>query len=117
MSCRAILLAGWLLALLLVTVACSPGRPPADSQVTPPNRIIDFSLLYARNCAGCHGVDGKGGAAIALGDPVYLALADDATIRRVTANGVPGTAMPAFAQHAGGMLTDDQINAITCGIR
>jgi cytochrome c oxidase cbb3-type subunit III len=122
MSRRAILLAGWLLALLLVTAACgthdgAPGRPPADSQVIPPSRIMDFSLLYARNCAGCHGVDGKGGAAIALGDPVYLSLADDATIRRVTANGVPGTAMPAFAQHAGGMLTDDQINAITCGIR
>ena len=61
--------------------------------------------------------DGKGGAAIGLGDPVYLAIADDATIRRVTADGVPGTAMPAFAQHSGGMLTDDQINAIVGGIR
>jgi mono/diheme cytochrome c family protein len=48
---------------------------------------------------------------------VYLAIADDATIRRVTADGVPGTAMPAFAQHSGGMLTDDQINAIVGGIR
>jgi cytochrome c oxidase cbb3-type subunit III len=107
---------------LLATMACgtreiAPGRPAVDSQVIPPSRILDAYVLYARNCAGCHGPDGKGGAAIGLGDPVYLAIADDATILRVTANGVPGTAMPAFAKHAGGMLTDAQINAIISGIR
>ncbi len=107
---------------LLATTACgshgaAPGRPAADSQVIPPSRILDASALYARNCAGCHGRDGKGGAAIALGDPVYLAIADDATITRVTSDGVPGTAMPAFAQHSGGLLTDGQIEAIVRGIR
>ena len=117
MTCRVILLA----VALLATIACgtrdsAPGRPTADSQ-SPPTRIMDFNLLYARNCAGCHGRDGQGGPAIGLGDPVYLAIADDATIRRVTAGGVPGTAMPAFAQHSGGMLTDDQINVIIGGIR
>ena len=60
---------------------------------------------------------GKGGAAIPLGDPVFLAIADDAAIRRTAANGVPGTPMPAFAQSAGGMLTDEQIDAIVGGIR
>src|ERR1700689_3366756 len=107
---------------LLTNIACgtrdnAPGRPPVDSPVIPPSKIVDFSFLYARNCAGCHGPDGKGGAATGLGDPVYLAIADDATIRSVTADGVPGTAMPAFAQHSGGMLTDDQINVIVGGIR
>ncbi len=111
-----------LAACMLAATACgsqyrAPGRPPADLQWVPPTKIMDFSLLYARNCAGCHGQDGKGGAAIGLGDPVYLAIADDAAIRRVTAGGVPGTAMPAFAQQSGGMLTDDQINAIVGGIR
>ena len=107
---------------LLTNIACgtrgnAPGRPPVDSPVIPPSKIVDFSFLYARNCAGCHGPDGKGGAAIGLGDPVYLAIADDVTIGRVTADGVPGTTMPAFAQHSGGMLTDDQINVIIGGIR
>ena len=83
----------------------------------PPTRIMDFAFLYARNCAGCHGPDGRGGVAIGLGDPVYLAIADDATINRITANGVTGTAMPAFARHSGGMLTDDQINVIVRGMR
>ena len=102
---------------LLVTTACGTRESPADAQVIPPNKIMDFNFLYARNCSGCHGPDGKGGAAIGLGDPVYLAIADDATIRRVTADGVAGTSMPAFAQHSGGMLTDDQIDVIVSGIR
>jgi mono/diheme cytochrome c family protein len=78
---------------------------------------MDFTLLYARNCAGCHGPNGKGGPAIGLADPVYLAIADDATVRRVTAEGVAGTSMPAFAERAGGMLTDAQVDAIVNGIR
>jgi cytochrome c oxidase cbb3-type subunit 3 len=101
---------------LAATTACG-NRNPADVQVIRPNGIVDFSFLYARNCSGCHGADGKGGAAIGLGDPVYLAIADDAAIRRVTADGVAGTSMPAFAQHSGGMLTDEQIDAIVGGIR
>jgi cytochrome c oxidase cbb3-type subunit III len=78
---------------------------------------MDFNFLYARNCSGCHGPHGRGGAAIGLGDPVFLAIADDATIRNIAADGVPGTVMPAFAQHSGGMLTDDQIQTIVGGIR
>jgi cytochrome c oxidase cbb3-type subunit III len=105
-----------LAASLAVTTACGT-RNPADAQVIPPNRIIDFSFLYARNCSGCHGPNGTGGAAIGLGDPVYLAIADDATIRRVTAGGVAGTSMPAFAKQSGGMMTDDQIDVIVSGIR
>ncbi len=107
---------------LLTTTACgtadlAPGRPRAHSQVIPPDKILDFNSLYGRNCAGCHGADGKGGAAIALGDPVYLAIADNATIRRISADGVPRTSMPAFAQHSGGMLTDAQIDVIVGGMR
>jgi cytochrome c oxidase cbb3-type subunit 3 len=106
----------------LATTACGSrgierGRPAEDSQVISPDKIMDFSLLYARNCSGCHGPDGKGGAAIGIGDPVYLAIADDITIRRITSDGVAGTSMPAFAQHSGGMLTDDQINVVVRGIR
>jgi cytochrome c oxidase cbb3-type subunit 3 len=107
---------------LLATTACgtrnlASGRPTAESMVIPPDKIMDFNFLYGSNCAGCHGVDGKGGAAIAVGDPVYLAVADDATIRRVTADGVPGTSMPAFAQQSGGMLTDAQVGVIVNGVR
>jgi mono/diheme cytochrome c family protein len=94
-----------------------PGRPSPGSQVAPPDKVTDFSLLYSSNCAGCHGSEGKGGAAVGLGNPVYLAIADDATIRRVASDGIPGTAMPAFARHSGGMLTNEQVDTIVTGIR
>ena len=76
-----------------------------------------FDILYGANCAGCHGADGKGGAGRGLVDPVFLDIADEATIRRITAAGVPGTAMPPFAAEAGGALTDEQIAAIVRSIR
>jgi mono/diheme cytochrome c family protein len=101
---------------ILLTTACG-SRLPVDSQVIPPGKIVDFSYLYAENCAGCHGLDGKGGVAIGLGNPVYLAIADDHTIREITAKGVAGTAMPAFAQSSGGFLTDQQIDSIVSGMR
>jgi mono/diheme cytochrome c family protein len=104
--------------LLLATVACdAPGRPSATSQELAPAAVTNFNKLYASNCAGCHGSDGKSGPAVEIGDPVYLAIADDTVIRQVVANGVPGTAMPAFAQSAGGMLTSVQVDAIVTGIR
>ena len=53
----------------------------------------------------------------ALANPVYLAIADDAVIRKAVAQGIPGTAMPAFARSAGGMLTDAQIEVLTKEIR
>jgi mono/diheme cytochrome c family protein len=54
---------------------------------------------------------------MSLANPVYLAIADADIIRRTASNGVTGTPMPAFAQSAGGMLTDTQIEALVRGIR
>src|SRR5262249_29199653 len=78
---------------------------------------VEARPLCVAKWAGGRGEQGRGGAAIGLADPVYLAIADDASIRKVIAEGVGGTAMPAFAQSAGGMLTDAQVDAITRGIR
>jgi len=97
--------------------ANAPGRPAPGDMPIVPSEISDFNVLYGQNCAGCHGSEGKGGAAIALGDPVYLAIADDTVLRRAATNGILGTSMPAFAQSAGGMLTDKQIDVIVRGIR
>ena len=105
------------LSVLLAGCAAPQGRPRKGSEVLAPSDVLEFGTLYAENCAGCHGAEGRGSAAIALSDPVYLAIANDAVIRKVIANGVHGTAMPAFAQSAGGMLTDKQIDVITSGMR
>jgi cytochrome c oxidase cbb3-type subunit 3 len=104
-------------AALLSGCGTLPGQPRPGSQAVAPDAVLDFHSLYSSNCAGCHGQEGRGGAAIAVGNPVYLALADDAVLRNVIVKGAPGTAMPAFAQSAGGMLTDAQIDVIVRDIR
>jgi mono/diheme cytochrome c family protein len=102
--------------MLLSACSTSHGRPQSGSQIPAPSDVSEFSTLYAQNCAGCHGAEGRGGAAIALADPVYLAIVDRPTIGKVIAAGVRGTSMPAFAQSAGGMLTEKQIDVIANGI-
>jgi cytochrome c oxidase cbb3-type subunit 3 len=106
------------LSSVLLSSCSSPhGQPRENSEILAPNKVLEFGTLYSENCAGCHGVAGRGGAAIALADPVYLAIADDTAIRKVITVGARGTAMPAFAESAGGMLTDKQIEVIANGIR
>lgn len=106
-----------LAAIFFAGCGAPHGQPRSGSEVLAPNEVLEFGPLFSENCAACHGPDGRGGAAIALANPVYLAIADDASIRKVIAQGVPGTAMPAFAQSAGGMLTDAQIDVLTKEIR
>ncbi len=79
------------LSIVLCGCANAPGRELAASTPIVPNEISDFNVLYGENCAGCHGTDGRGGAAIPLGDPVYLAIADDTIVRRAATNGIPWT--------------------------
>ena len=106
------------LAVSLLSGCGAPhGQPPSGAETLAPNEVLDFRVLYGENCAACHGEDGRGGPAIALADPVYQAIADETVIRRAITNGVRGTAMAAFAQSAGGMLTDRQIDVITREIR
>jgi cytochrome c oxidase cbb3-type subunit 3 len=93
------------------------GQPNGNAETVAPNEVLEFGALFSANCAGCHGENGRGGAAIALANPVYLAVADDRAIGNVIANGVRGTAMPAFAESAGGLLTKQQIDVITQQIR
>jgi mono/diheme cytochrome c family protein len=107
------------LSAMLVLAGCSqlPGKPAPGPEVPRPDSILDSVVLYRQNCSGCHGADGKNGPAMMLSDPVYLAIVDDETLRSTVSRGRPGTAMAAFAQKEGGMLTEEQVNAIVSGIR
>lgn len=112
------------LFMLLLAAACAagigcarvPGRPGPGPEVVRPEEVLDFPALYGQNCAGCHGANGRNGAAIALANPVYIALAGEDRLRDVIAKGVPGKLMPAFGQSAGGTLTDKQVSALAHGI-
>jgi mono/diheme cytochrome c family protein len=109
---------------LLLAAACAagmgcgrvPGRPGPGPEVVRPEEVLDFPALYSQNCAGCHGANGRDGAAIALANPVYVAVAGQTRLRDVIAKGVPGKLMPAFEQSAGGMLTDKQVSVLAQGI-
>jgi cytochrome c oxidase cbb3-type subunit 3/ubiquinol-cytochrome c reductase cytochrome c subunit len=103
---------------LLMLAACSTlnREPRTDPEPVAPSQVVDFGTLYTQNCAACHGTEGRGGASIALANPVYLAVVDQTTMHNIVANGVRGTSMPAFAQSAGGMLTEQQIEVITSEI-
>lgn len=111
-----------LLALALSLAGCK-GRgdllspPTAGDEVADPRSVVDFNKLYAANCAGCHGPSGRGGAAIGLASAGYLSLVNDTDLREVIEHGRPATAMPAFAQSAGGMLSDRQVSALVQGLR
>src|SRR5258708_4285270 len=108
-------------ALVLTTIlglaSCGAPQRRAEAPVIRPTEVTDFHLLYTRNCSGCHGGEGKGGLTGGVGPPVHRAIAEDAPTRRITAEGVPGTAMPAFAQKSGGLLTEAQIDVVVRGIR
>jgi cytochrome c oxidase cbb3-type subunit III len=102
-------------AALLGGCAHAPGDPP--NPIPRPTAVTDFATLYSRNCAACHGANGQNGPAIDLANPEYQALVDDTTLRKWISRGMPGTEMAAFAQSAGGMLTDTQVNALIAGMR
>ena len=93
-----------------------PGRPAIAKREVMPSQVTAFDVLYGRNCAGCHGADGRLGAARSLNDPVYLALVSGDRLRTIIGEGVAGTSMPAFRASAGGDLTDAQVDALVKGM-
>jgi mono/diheme cytochrome c family protein len=105
------------LSLLISGCDQMPGKPVPEERWKPHAEIVDFNQLYSRNCSGCHGVNGRQGAAQPLNDPLYQALITNELLREVIANGVPGTNMPSFADNAGGNLTSTQIEALVTGMR
>ena len=104
---------------LVVCMSCDRSTDGVGKEPEPkaPSEVVSFAPLYSRNCAGCHGPRGQGGVAIALADPVFLAIADNQAIRLTTRNGVPGTLMPAFGTSAGGFLNERQLDVLVAGIR
>ena len=107
------------IAVLILATGCDrlPGRPTPEDRWRPATEVTDFSQLYAQNCSGCHGADGRLGAARPLNDPLYIAVVSVLILRAAITRGVPGTSAPAFAQQAGGSLTEKQIDVLVEGMR
>lgn len=104
-----------LFAIAITGCSHAPGYPPAAP--VPPSQIASFKVLYGTNCAACHGPTGQGGPAMDLANPKFQGLISDAQMRDIIANGMHGTEMPPWAQSAGGMLTDKQVDVLVAGMR
>src|SRR5262245_50841254 len=102
----------WFAFLLATSVAgCAwPGQPDPKDKFVYPDKVMDFAKLYGKHCAGCHGKDGRLGAAPPLNDSLFRALIPEETLAAVIGKGRPGTSMPGFAQSGGGPLTPAQIS-------
>jgi mono/diheme cytochrome c family protein len=94
-----------------------PGQPdPADRPV-PANEVVEFSVLYGQNCAGCHGANGKLGPAPPLNDRLFRAIVPEAEVESILTKGREKTLMPAFAEENGGLLTPVQIQVLVKEIK
>ena len=68
---------------------------------------VDAAALFAANCSGCHGADGKGGFGSDLSSAVYSYGKDPASVKASIAEGRGGK-MPSF----GDQLTAAEIDAL-----
>jgi cbb3-type cytochrome c oxidase subunit III len=91
--------------LLISSLAYGAAVPAADG-----------GAIFKKNCAICHGTDGKGIPTFKtpnFTDPKWQASAKDKDIREVIKNGKKGTLMQGFA----GQLNDQEISALVGYIR
>jgi mono/diheme cytochrome c family protein len=106
-----------LLASVLFLLFAAAGCRVRTEEYLRPDQVTDFKTLYSENCSGCHGQDGRLGAAQALNDPLFQHLAPKDFVRKTIADGLSGHLMPGAAKSAGGFLTDRQIDILVDGMQ
>lgn len=107
------LLALTIVIFIQVQIAAAQAETPAVEPGSAPmgNQIEQGAVLYADNCAVCHGEQGAGrvGATLAKDWP---SIRPDMTVRAIIAQGVRGSPMPAWSNEFGGPLSDAEIDAL-----
>ncbi|MGA8479714.1 MAG: cytochrome c [Chthoniobacterales bacterium] len=93
-----------------------PGKPKQSDRWKPPEAEKNFQVLFKENCRACHAGETNIGASISMRDPLYLAIIPRDVLRKITAEGIPGTTMPGFLKANGGALTDEQVDIVVNGI-
>lgn len=72
----------------------------------------DGKSLYNKNCAACHGTDGKGGVGVPLSLPSFINSVSDEYLKRTIREGRVGRIMPAFYK-----FSDAQVESIVAHVR
>ena len=103
---------------LLAVSGCDqlPGKPKESDRWQPPDAVKDFKTLFGTNCIACHGDGEIIGPAISVQNALYAAVVPRDFLKKIIAEGLPGTAMPGFAKTNGGDLTDEQIEILVGAI-
>jgi mono/diheme cytochrome c family protein len=87
-------------------------RPP----ITPPPEVTGDpnrgAVLFDKNCAVCHGPEGKGRIGANLSD-AWSSIRADLQVKTRISNGIDGTFMPAWSQASGGPLSEQEIDDLT----
>ncbi len=95
------------LGFMLLCAFAGTQRVASQAQKSPPSANrgeranmsnVDGQQIFESRCAGCHGLDGRGGERapdIATSEKTQRRSDDE--LSRIIARGVPGTGMPAFA--------------------
>ncbi|MEQ9208945.1 MAG: PQQ-dependent sugar dehydrogenase, partial [Pseudomonadales bacterium] len=73
----------------------------------------DYKVLFATNCASCHGVDLSGGRAKSLFDERIFNERTDDQLVQIIQNGLPEVGMPPFS----GILSEDQTRQMLVFLR
>lgn len=89
------------LVAVAAAVALAPARVSLVAQEQHPGEyapadVENGARLYGTQCATCHAATGDGVAGINLRRGSFRRVVSDDDMRRVIANGVPGTGMPKF---------------------
>lgn len=105
-----------------VTAVADYLRAGAPAPALPPAPVLRGDAehgrsLFLRNCAGCHGMDGRGGLAPEIGNPVFQRAAADEFIVHTIRLGRQGTAMPAFQRPDAPALSDQDIADVLALLR
>jgi mono/diheme cytochrome c family protein len=101
-----------LFALLLLLAAGLLSRPASAQEPVDQEKLNRGAQLYVDNCAVCHGENGEGRVGASL-TQAWPSIRPDLTVQNTIANGIPGSAMPAWSQASGGPLTDAEIDDLT----
>jgi cytochrome c oxidase cbb3-type subunit III len=106
--------ASWLLILMISAVLSTLGSSAQKAHL-PPNRSAATlgTQVFASNCAGCHGLDGRGSErAPGIATNPKVERMTDAQVFQIVSEGIPGTGMPAF--HS---LTESERQAVVKHLR
>ena len=86
----------------LVLAGCNEAAEEDEDAFPPPP---DASAVYVANCAGCHGESGAGGD---RGPAIKPNDKDESELFTIIADGIEGTAMPAYR----GRIGEGEVQAV-----